>query len=236
MASLKACLLVMDLATTTRQHRRMQQSFDTRISPPGFAWLGRADYRQVWQRMQRQAELLSGGQPGEVVWACEHDPVYTTGRRRVDNRRHTGLPAPLLQTDRGGETTFHGPGQLMLYPVLSLSERGLGVRDYVCLLERSCIDLLAEYGIRAGQRDGLPGVWVDHAKIAAIGLRVAHGIVWHGMALNVCMDAKWFEPINACGTGLGTTSMHAFIEPPPLAGLAEAWYHMLRKRLANVSP
>jgi lipoyl(octanoyl) transferase len=225
----------MDLRPATRQHRLMQQAFDT-VRTPEFSWLGRADYRQVWRRMQRQAELLAGRQSGEVVWACEHDAVYTTGRRGVDNRRRAELPAPLLHTDRGGETTFHGPGQLMLYPVLSLQQRGLGVRDYVCLLEHSCIDLLGRYGIRAGQRDGLPGVWVGDAKIAAIGLRVSRGTVWHGMALNVRMDAKWFAPINACGTGLGVTSMHVFLEPPSLADLARMWYILLSERLTTASP
>lgn len=236
MASLKAYSLAMDLHSATRHHRLMQQIFGTSFRYPEFSWLGRTDYRQLWEHMQRQAGLLAGRQAGEVVWSCEHDPVYTTGRRGVDNRRQEKLPAPLLHTDRGGETTFHGPGQLMLYPVLSLQQRDLGVRDYVCLLERSCIDLLADYGIRAGRRDGLPGVWVGGAKIAAIGLRVSHGIAWHGMALNVRMDAKWFSPINACGTGLETTSMHDLIEAPALADLARAWYIILCERLAAAFP
>ena len=205
------------------------------LRAPEFAWLGRADYSLMWQRMERQAQLLSGQQSGqrseEVVWACEHEPVYTTGRRGVDNRRQAELPAPLVRTDRGGETTFHGPGQVMLYPIHSLRKRKLGVRDYVCLLEHSCIDLLADCGIRAGLREGLPGVWVGSAKIAAIGLRVSHGIVWHGMALNVCVDAHWFAAINACGAGLGVTSMDAFIEPPLLVDLANAWYNLLCARL-----
>lgn len=236
MASLKARPLVMDLHPATRQHRLMQHAFNTVMRVPDFSWLGRTDYRQLRQHMERQAELLAGRQSGEVVWACEHDAVYTTGRRGVDNRRQAELPAPLLHTDRGGETTFHGPGQLMLYPVLSLQQRGLGVRDYVCLLERSCIDLLAGYGIRAEQRDGLPGVWIGDAKIAAIGLRVSRGIVWHGMALNVRVDAKWFAPINACGTGLGATSMQTFVEPQPLSELAEQWYNLLCERLGNAFP
>jgi lipoyl(octanoyl) transferase len=199
--------------------------------PPEFTWLGRIEYSLLWQRMAKQADLLLAEQAGEAVWACEHDPVYTTGRRAVDNRRQVELPAPLVVTDRGGETTFHGHGQLMLYPVLSLRKRKLGVRDYVCLLEHSCIDLLTAYGIQAGLREGLPGVWVDDAKIAAIGLRVSHGIVWHGMALNVSVGPKWFASINACGAGLGVTTMHDFCMPPALADLAHAWYYLLCARL-----
>jgi len=185
--------------------------------------------------MAQQADLLSVGQEGEeVVWACEHDPVYTTGRRGVDNRRQAQLPAPLLVTDRGGETTFHGPGQVMLYPVISLRKRHLGVREYVCRLEQSCIDLLATYGIQTSRRDGLPGVWVGTAKIAAIGLRVSRGVAWHGMALNVCVDTHWFAAIDACGAGLGVTSMCAFVEPPALADLANAWYALLSPRIVTI--
>jgi len=204
------------------------------MSSPPFRWLGRVDYAGMWQRMQAKANALSVAQNAvdeEVIWACEHDPVYTTGRRGIDNRRHAALPAPLVVTDRGGETTFHGPGQVMLYPVLSLRARDIGVRDFVCLLEQSCIDLLDGYGIAAGRREGLPGVWVGKAKIAAIGLRVSHGVVWHGMALNVDVAADWFAAINACGAGLGVTSMRAHTEPPVLADAATAWYALLCARL-----
>lgn len=223
----------MDRKGLPRQHRRM--SIPSEYSPdlPAFAWLGQVDYADMWQRMQRRAGLLCGGRGEEVVWCCEHPPVYTTGKRGIDNRTRGTLPAPLLATDRGGETTFHGPGQLMLYPVISLRTRRIGVRDYVCLLEKSCIALLATYGIAAAQRDGLPGVWVGDAKIAAIGLRVAHGVAWHGMALNVSVAGEWFEAINACGAGLGVTSMQDFVQPPALAGLAQGWYDLLCAGLAR---
>lgn len=188
----------------------------------------------MWQHMQQQADLIAAhGAGNEIIWSCEHEAVYTTGRRGIDNRRQAELPAPLIITDRGGETTFHGPGQVMLYPVLSLRARGLGVRDYVCLLEQSCIDLLKGYGISSCRRDGLPGVWVGSAKIAAIGLRVSHGVVWHGMALNVHMDAQWFTAINACGAGLGVSSMHAFVAAPSLDELANEWYALLCSRIGT---
>lgn len=213
----------------------MQGTDHQPLPSPGFSWLGRLDHAAVWQRMERQASRVAGqGAWHEAIWACEHDPVYTTGRRGIDNRRQARLPAPLVVTDRGGETTFHGPGQVMLYPVLSLRARHLGVRDYVCLLEQSCIDLLAGYGIGAARRDGLPGVWVGSAKIAAIGLRVSRGTVWHGMALNVCVDTQWFAAIDACGAGLGITRMRDFMPPPPLADVARQWYALLCLRLGAI--
>jgi len=221
----------MDLHGQSRQHWVMQDLTGEATRAPGFAWLGRTDYGLMWQRMDKQAGLLLAEQAGEAVWGCEHNPVYTTGRRAIDNRRQVELPAPLVVTDRGGETTFHGPGQVMLYPILSLRKRKLGIRDYVCLLEQSCIDVLTGSGINASRRDGLPGVWVDDAKIAAIGLRVSRGIVWHGMALNVCVNPKWFATINACGAGLHVTGMDEFLDPPPLVELANAWYDFLCARL-----
>ncbi|MDQ6987267.1 MAG: lipoyl(octanoyl) transferase LipB [Mariprofundaceae bacterium] len=196
-------------------------------SLPNFAWLGRQDYVVFREKMQRHARLLQQGEVGEITWSCEHEPVYTTGRRGIDNRRQADLPAVLINTDRGGETTYHGPGQIMLYPVLSLRSRGLGVRDYVYLLEQSCIDLLDHLGIAASRRDGLPGIWVGHAKIAAIGLRVSHGVVWHGMALNVSVAPQWFAAINPCGTGLDVSCLSDFTAQPPLAELAEQWYGFL---------
>jgi len=201
------------------------------VISPHFQWLGRTDYGLTWEKMGMHAHLLSGQQVEEIVWGCEHHPVYTTGRRGVDNHLQAELPAPLVFTDRGGETTFHGPGQVMMYPILSLRKRQLGVRDYVCLLEQSCMDILAEYGIRAGRRKGLPGVWVEDAKIASIGLRVSRGIAWHGMALNVCVEPRWFAAVNACGAGLGVTNLSTFREPPGLADLAHAWYVLLCERL-----
>jgi len=211
----------------------MQQIREAVLPAPSLEWLGMVEYESMWQRMQLRAEDLGEGQADEVVWACEHAPVYTTGRRGVDNRRQAELPAPLLRTDRGGETTFHGPGQLLLYPVLHLRARRIGVRDYVCLLEQSCIDLLRGYGLQAGRREGLPGIWLGENKIASIGLRVSHGVAWHGMALNVQVDAHWFDAINACGAGLGVTSMAAHVQSPPLAELADAWYALLCAGLAR---
>jgi len=178
----------------------------------------------MWQKMQQRAAEVAAGTQGEVVWACEHDPVYTTGRRGIDNRVQTGLDVPLMHTDRGGETTFHGPGQVMLYPVISLRRHAISPRGYVHLLEQSCIDCLKEMGASVTRREGLPGVWAEDGKIAAIGLRISGGVAYHGMALNVDVDAKWFAAINACGTGLSSVNLGA--KPGrtlPLDSLAKTW-------------
>ncbi|HXH64879.1 MAG TPA: lipoyl(octanoyl) transferase LipB, partial [Mariprofundaceae bacterium] len=157
-------------------------------------------------------------------WVCEHDAVYTTGRRGCDNRTVATLPAPLVHTDRGGETTFHGPGQLMLYPLIDLRRRRLGVRDYVSLLEASCIGLLERLGVAAQRRCGFPGVWTDRGKIAALGVRVQHGVAYHGMALNVDVDPAWFACIDPCGLSLPVDRLadHGLALPPD-AELGGRW-------------
>jgi len=192
-----------------------------------YDWLGRQVYEPMWRRLQRQASDLADGEADEVVWGCEHEPVYTTGRRGIDNRVIAELPAPLLQVDRGGETTFHGPGQIMLYPVLGLRRRGLGVRQYVQLLEQSCIDLLADSGIAAGRRCGFPGVWTEHGKVAALGVRVVRGVAYHGMALNVAVEPRWFAAINPCGTGSRVVNAGELAALPGNVELAGHWMRRL---------
>lgn len=189
-----------------------------------FSWLGCQPYEPMWKRLQQRAAVIADGGQSEVVWACEHQPVYTTGRRSIDNRLHTRLAAPLIHTDRGGETTFHGPGQIMFYPVVSLRRRRIAPREYVRLLEQSCIDMLAVLDVESGRRQGLPGVWMQEGKIAAIGLRISRGVAYHGMALNVDVDAKWFAAINACGTGMPSTNLAARLERSLRTdSLAETW-------------
>lgn len=196
------------------------------------SWLGRQAYEPMWRRLQQQAKDLAEGKAAEVIWSCEHEPVYTTGRRGIDNRVVDRLPAPLLQVDRGGETTFHGPGQVMLYPVIHLRRRGMGVRRYVALLEQSCIDLLADYDIAAERRCGFPGVWVANggagtAKVAALGVRVVHGVAYHGMALNVSVASHWFAAINPCGTGSAVVNAADLADLPANGELADRWMRRL---------
>jgi len=194
---------------------------------PSLEWLGRQPYLPVWQQLQERASLVADDESGEVIWSCEHEPVYTTGRRGIDNRTGDLLPAPLLQVDRGGETTFHGPGQIMLYPVVDLRRRELGVKAYVSLLEQSCIGLLQDYGIEAGRRCGFPGVWVDGGKVAALGVRVARGVAYHGMALNVAVDPQWFAAINPCGTGRPAVNAGTLAMLPDVESLARIWMRRL---------
>ncbi|MDT8376542.1 MAG: lipoyl(octanoyl) transferase LipB [Mariprofundaceae bacterium] len=195
---------------------------------PSFEWLGRQPYEPVWQRLQARAAAVASGQEAEIIWACEHEPVYTTGRRAVDNREQPTLPAPLIYTDRGGETTFHGPGQLMLYPIIHLKQRHISPRSYVHLLEQSCIELLAEWSLTAGRRCSLPGVWTSAGKIAAIGLRIREGVAYHGMALNLAVKPQWFKAINPCGTGLKSVNLRDYVEEmPQMPQLAEQWQRHL---------
>jgi len=198
-----------------------------------FKWLGKQRYEPMWQRLQAEATAVASGQRAEIIWACEHEPVYTTGRRAVDNREQPTLPAPLIHTDRGGETTFHGPGQLMLYPLIHLKQRHISPRSYVHLLEQSCINLLAEWKLSAGRRCSLPGVWMDEGKISAIGLRIREGVAYHGMALNVTVEPHWFAAINPCGTGLKSVNLQDYAKDiPQMPRLSERWHHHLSTLLS----
>jgi len=193
---------------------------------PSFSWLGQQPYLPLWEKLQLRAAAVAAGDQSEVIWSCEHEAVYTTGRRAVDNREQPELPAPLIHTDRGGETTFHGPGQLMLYPIIHLKQRHISPKAYVHLLEASCINLLAEWNISAERRCSLPGVWTDEGKITAIGLRIKEGVAYHGMALNVVVKPEWFGAINPCGTGLKSVNLSDYIEEyPQIVQLAKQWQH-----------
>ena len=191
---------------------------------PGFEWLGRQPYEPMWRRLQQHAEAVAGGEAKEIIWVCEHEPVYTTGTRGVDNRVVNELPAPLVHTDRGGETTFHGHGQIVFYPIISLRQRRLGVKQYVRLLEQSCINLLASLSVQSVRRCGFPGVWTDGGKIAALGVRVLRGVAYHGMAMNVSVEPRWFAAINPCGTGEPVVNLASLCIPPLLCNMAQQWY------------
>lgn len=218
------------LAGSASPARRQAAQF---MPAPRFEWLGRRPYRPVWEQLRARAVAVADGVHREMIWSCEHEPVYTTGRRGIDNRLKKALPADFVVTDRGGETTFHGPGQLMLYPVLNLKARGLGARDYVALLEQSCIALLRSRGVEARRRCGYPGVWTDAGKIAALGVRIRRGVAYHGMALNVNVQTCFFEAIRPCGLDSGVVSMADFGAAEALPGLAEDWYDCLASLLAG---
>ena len=169
--------------------------------------LGRRGYAPVWRAMQAFTDARGEDSPDEL-WLVEHDPVFTLGQ--AGKPEHVLAPGdiPVVQVDRGGQVTYHGPGQIVAYPLLDLRRLKLGVRDYVCRIEQALIDTLATWEITAVRKDGAPGVYVDGAKIGALGLRVRRGCSFHGLAFNVGMDLEPFARINPCGyQGLQVTSV-----------------------------
>jgi lipoyl(octanoyl) transferase len=169
--------------------------------------LGRQPYEPVWRAMQRFTDLRDDASVDEV-WVVEHDPVFTLGQ--AGKPEHVLMPGdiPVLHVDRGGQVTYHGPGQIVVYPLLDLKRLKTGVRDYVCRIEQAVIDTLAEWNIQAARRDGAPGVYVNDAKVAALGIRVRRGCTFHGLAFNAAMDLEPFGRINPCGyAGLQVTSV-----------------------------
>jgi lipoyl(octanoyl) transferase len=160
--------------------------------------LGPAPYEPTWRAMQKFTDERQDATRDEV-WFVEHPPVFTLGLNA--GREHLLAPGdiPVVQIDRGGQVTYHGPGQLMIYPLLNLRRRKLGVRDLVVALENAVIDYVAELGITASGSRQAPGVYVEGAKLASVGLRIRRGACYHGMALNVALDLEPFERINVCG-------------------------------------
>ncbi len=170
-------------------------------------WPGRVEYESTWRAMQRFTDERGPTTPDEL-WLLEHPPVFTLGM--AADRSHVLAPGdiPLVQTDRGGQVTYHGPGQLVAYPLLDIRRLGLPVRTLVLQLEQAVIDLAAALGIVARGRRDAPGVYVEDRKLASLGLRVRRGASYHGLALNVDMDLTPFRRINPCGmAGLAVTSL-----------------------------
>lgn len=160
--------------------------------------LGRQEYEPLWRAMQSLTDERDGTTADEI-WFTEHPPVFTLGLNA--SREHLLAPGdiPVIQVDRGGQVTYHGPGQLMIYPLIDLRRAGLGVRDLVTALEQTIVDLAAHFGIEAAARADAPGVYVESRKVASVGLRVRRGASFHGMALNVDLDLEPFSRINPCG-------------------------------------
>jgi lipoyl(octanoyl) transferase len=171
--------------------------------------LGRRDYLPVWQAMQRFTDARDATTRDEL-WLVEHPPVFTVGLNGKPEHLLSPGTIPVVKVDRGGQVTYHGPGQIVLYFLLDLRRLGLGVRALVSLMEQAVIELLAGYNIHADSRREAPGVYVNGAKIAALGLRVRKGCSYHGLALNVEMDLEPFARINPCGyPGLAVTQLRA---------------------------
>lgn len=169
--------------------------------------LGHQDYQQTWQAMidftnERTIETE------DELWVVEHPGVFTQGIAGKPEHELNIKNIPLIKTDRGGQVTYHGPGQLIIYCLIDLKRNGFGVKKMVSIIENSIIQMLELYSIKAHLKDGAPGVYVDHAKIAALGLKVKHGKTYHGLSVNIDMSLLPFSQINPCGyQGLKVTQL-----------------------------
>lgn len=172
-------------------------------------------YEPVWQAMQRFTDTRDAHAHDEF-WLLEHFPVFTQGQ--AGKAEHVLMPGdiPVVQADRGGQVTYHGPGQLVVYVLIDVRRRGVGVRELVSILEDSLTELLSRHGIEAYAKPDAPGVYVDEAKIASLGLRIRRGCSFHGLALNVDMDLMPFQRINPCGyQGMKMTQMRDLVQSSP---------------------
>lgn len=191
--------------------------------------LGLVEYEPTWRAMQRFTAERSLATPDEI-WFLEHPPVFTLGANA--SRTHLLAPGdiPVVQVDRGGQVTYHGPGQLVVYPLIDLERAALTVRAFVGALERGVIELAGEFGIRAECRPRAPGVYVAGAKLASVGVRVRRQGTYHGLAVNVALDLEPFRRINPCGyQGLEMTQLAALGGPRSVSACADALEpHLLR--------
>ncbi len=191
--------------------------------------LGQVEYVAGWEAMRAFTDTRAADTVDEL-WLLEHPPVYTLGLN--DRRESFANPdgIPIVPSDRGGQITYHGPGQLIAYTLIDLRRRGWGVKQLVGALEQTVIDLLADHGIAGERRAGAPGIYVDGRKIAQLGLRVRRGASYHGLSFNVAMDHEPFRRIKPCGyAGLETTDLATLVGPvQPEAVTAGLLTHLLR--------
>ena len=177
---------------------------------PIVRYLGLTDYQPTWQAMkdftqQRDEQTL------DEIWITEHPPVFTQGHNGKPEHLLNPGDIPVIQIDRGGQVTYHGPGQLVVYCLLNIQRLNFGVRALVTHIENTLVEFLADHQILAAARPDAPGVYVDQAKIAALGLRIRKGCCYHGLSLNIDMDLTPFDRINPCGyKGLAVTQMSDF--------------------------
>lgn len=180
---------------------------DETMQTPLLKWLGRVEYEPAWRAMQRFTDERDVSVRDEI-WFLEHPSVFTLGLNGKPEHVLAAGDIPVVQIDRGGQVTYHGPGQLVVYPLLDLRRYTLGVRELVMALEAAVIDTVAQWGISAVARRDAPGVYVQDRKLASIGLRIRRGCCYHGLALNVSMELEPFQRINPCGyQGLQVTDL-----------------------------
>lgn len=193
--------------------------------------LGLQDYRTTWQQMkaftlQRDRETV------DEIWVLQHAPVFTQGLN--GKAEHVIAPAdiPVVQTDRGGQVTYHGPGQLVIYVLMDLHRKGIGVKELVRRLEQSVVDVLADYSVKAYGREDAPGVYIGEAKIASLGLRVKRNRSYHGLSFNIDMDLEPFRRINPCGLrGIRVTQLRDWVKNADMGHVTDTLLHHLGNHL-----
>ncbi|MFY8298289.1 lipoyl(octanoyl) transferase LipB [Pseudoalteromonas sp. SS15] len=193
--------------------------------------LGLQSYLPIWQKMQDFTDTRDDNSPDEI-WFVEHEPVFTQGQ--AGKAEHVLAPGdiPVIQVDRGGQVTYHGPGQQMMYVLFNLRRLKIGVRELVTWLEKCIVDMLKEYDINAYAKPDAPGVYVNDSKIASLGLRVRRGCSFHGLALNVNMDMSPFMRINPCGyAGMNMVQTSELNGPSQLDEVAQGLVKHMLKRL-----
>ena len=177
--------------------------------------LGTREYQPVWTAMQEFTDGRDENTEDEL-WLVEHPPVFTQGQAGKPEHLLAPGDIPVIQVDRGGQVTYHGPGQIVAYPLLDLRRRGIGVRQLVTAIENALVGVLSTYGVEASARPDAPGVYVGGAKIASLGLRIRRGCSFHGLAFNIAMDLEPFTRINPCGfENLPVTHLSAFTDVTP---------------------
>ena len=193
--------------------------------------LGMQAYQPVWHAMERFT-AARGEDGGDELWLLEHYPVYTLGQAGKPEHILNPKAIEVIRCNRGGQVTYHGPGQIVAYPLVNIRRLGIGVRELVHRIEQAIIDTLAHWQINAERRAGAPGVYVGDAKIAALGLRVRHGCSFHGLSFNVNMDLTPYYGINPCGfTGLQVTQMVELAKDASLSDVAQVLVQQLSSQL-----
>jgi lipoyl(octanoyl) transferase len=201
------------------------------MTPPLIKHLGLTDYATTYDAMRAHNRAMTESTPDEI-WLLEHPPVFTLGLAGKPEHILDAGDIPIIKIDRGGQVTYHGPGQLVIYLLLNMRQRKYGVKSLVNRIEQSVIDLLGEYGLHSARQDGMPGVYIDGAKIAAIGLRVANHATYHGLALNIDMELASFARINPCGyKALPVTQMRDCGVTDKMAVIAEKCVAHLKRNL-----
>lgn len=188
---------------------------------PKLKYFGQVEYEPTWQAM-KQFTLRRNAQSRDEIWLLQHPPTYTQGQAGLPEHLLNARNIPVVQIDRGGQITYHGPGQVVAYLLLDLRRWKINVRQLVRLMEQAVIDILAGYGITAQGREDAPGVYVDDAKIAALGLKIKNGCCYHGLAFNIDMDLTPYQYINPCGyQGLRVTQLRDFGIPATPADIEQ---------------